>query len=96
MIADPGHIRSQHEAAYDALADLFLGELAPVSARDAAVGVKPAHPVPPPCAAVVATSQRLTPRRSTWLRPTVATTIPAPIPFRPACTSMPWCSATCP
>ena len=54
MIADPGHIRSQHEAAYDALADLFLGELAPVSARDAAVGVKPAHPVPPPCAAVVA------------------------------------------
>ena len=44
MIADPGHIRAQHEAAYDALADMFLGELAPVSARDAAVGVKPSQP----------------------------------------------------
>lgn len=47
MIADPGHIRSQHEAAYDALADLFIGELAPLSARDAAVGVKPAQPHAP-------------------------------------------------
>ncbi len=43
MIADPGHIRSQHEAAYDALADLFLGELAQVSSHDAALGVKPSH-----------------------------------------------------
>ncbi|MFN0010610.1 MAG: hypothetical protein ACKVS8_03090 [Phycisphaerales bacterium] len=43
MIADPGHIRSQHEAAYEALADLFLGELSQVAAHDAALGVKPSH-----------------------------------------------------
>ncbi len=52
MIADPGLIRAQHEAAYDALAELFLGELAPVSARDAAVGVQPAHRTDAPAHAV--------------------------------------------